>query len=155
MHHTLPYTLAKAYCATEFRVFHRQQCLRFYAGRPHNGLGQLLGELNTPYAALITAYSPYSQTLLPAQNAHAQAKLYGALEGRWRYLDAEGADPTGQWPAEPSLLVLSIPLWRAQLLGRTFGQHALVWLQRGNAPRLVATESANQPLLDAAQRASR
>lgn len=44
------------------------------------------------------------------------------------YVAGEGRDPTGEWPAEPSLLVLGIKLSDGDHLARKYRQNAFVWV---------------------------
>jgi len=48
-----------------------------------------------------------------------------------------GRDPRGEWPAEPSVLVLGISRREAEILGRSYEQNAVVFVERGGAPELV------------------
>ncbi len=48
-----------------------------------------------------------------------------------------GVDPTGEWPAEASVLVLGITLERAIGVGHRYGQNAIVWMDGDAVPQLV------------------
>jgi hypothetical protein len=52
-------------------------------------------------------------------------------------LDGEGCDITDTWPGERSFLVLGLDLETSMLLGRDFGQNALVWADEDAIPRLI------------------
>ena len=49
----------------------------------------------------------------------------------------EGRDPRGEWPAEASVLVLGISRREAEILGRSYEQNAIVFIERGQAPELA------------------
>jgi hypothetical protein len=53
------------------------------------------------------------------------------------HLPGKGVDPAGEWPGEPSLLILSINLEAADVLGRAFRQNAFVWASADAIPQLV------------------
>ena len=82
-------------------------------------------------------------TTLDANEA-AQSKLEAELTAAGlSFLRGEGVDPSGQWPGEPSVLVLGISGDEAQRLGRAFGQNAIVVAGRDAVARLVMlTEDA-------------
>ena len=50
----------------------------------------------------------------------------------------EGRDPEGDWPAEPSVLAVGISRHEAEVIGRSYEQNAIVFIERGKAPELVA-----------------
>lgn len=89
-------------------------------------------------SAFLTACNPESQPLPEELNAVAQMALRRELDNRrMRYLDGLGIDPSGEWPAEPSLLVLGISLDAACEIGARYRQNALVWCAEDAVPRLV------------------
>lgn len=89
-------------------------------------------------AVFITAANPGSVVKTSRQNLMATAALVESQNalGRACY-QGEGRDPTGTWPAEPSVLVVGIPRAEAEALGRAFGQNAIVWFDKGGAGELV------------------
>ena len=89
-------------------------------------------------SAFLTAYNPLSQPTGDAANEAAQTRLANRLrEGSYLYLDGLGLDPSGDWPAEPSLLVLGITLNDAWSIGVEFAQNGFVWCAPDAVPRLV------------------
>jgi len=98
------------------------------------------GDAPVQRAALITAYNPFGQQVLPATNQSNQAQLLIDIESRWNYLPAEGYDPSGQWPAEPSLLVLGISLDGALGLGRKYEQNAILYVDDAGHANLYACD---------------
>ena len=53
------------------------------------------------------------------------------------WLRGEGVDPAGDWPGEPSLLVLGLDEAAARALARRFGQNAIVCAAADAVPHLV------------------
>lgn len=103
-------------------------------GEASAALDELIGEAAS--AAFLTAANPGSERRSDEENRDRLAVLKHALAGR-RHLEAEGRDPRGGWPAEPSFLVLGISRAEATELARRFGQNAFVWCERGSAAELV------------------
>lgn len=89
-------------------------------------------------SAFLTAFNPHSQPTAEADNEAAQLRLTERLRDRgFPFLDGLGVDPTGDWPAEPSLLILGIPRSEAHDLGAEFAQNGFVWAEADAVPRLV------------------
>ena len=102
----------------------------------HNAeLDGLLAQTALASAAFITAANPRGEPRSDAENDAAMASLRASLS--WRYLEGEGRDPEGGWPAEPSVLILGIGRAEAEALGRRLEQNAIVFVERGNVPELV------------------
>ncbi len=86
----------------------------------------------------ITAYNPHSQPQNLAANQAAQARLRDELNCLTdQIIEGTSFDPTGAWPPEQSLLALGVGLATAQVLGRQFGQNAIVWVGADAIPRLI------------------
>lgn len=89
-------------------------------------------------SAFITAFNPLSQATSDAENEAAQERLTQRLrEQGYSFLEGLGVDPTGDWPAEPSLLVLGIAHGAAHALCVEFAQNGFVWAGSDAVPRLV------------------
>lgn len=54
-----------------------------------------------------------------------------------RVINGAGADPTGEWPPEPSFLALGIDLASAQRFGKLYKQDAIIWSDSDAIPRLI------------------
>ncbi|HEX7053206.1 MAG TPA: DUF3293 domain-containing protein [Burkholderiales bacterium] len=123
-----------AYLKAEYVV--REPPIVLRIGEPSAALDELIGEAGS--AAFLTAANPRSERRSHRENRLRLASLREALEaaGR-RYLEGEGRDPSGAWPAEPSFLVLGMARAEALALARRFEQNALVWCEAGRAPELV------------------
>lgn len=93
--------------------------------------------------AFITAWNPRSRLLPAAENEARMARLRVTLRDRGHpWLPGWGGDREGEWPAEPSLLVLGIPEAEAVALAAAFDQHAILVGRRGGPARLTWTADA-------------
>ena len=119
--------LARAYFLTNFRVFTPTGSFTVHVRRESTELAVLHASHNARSSAFLTAYSPFSQPTDAETDRINQNSLQTEVEGRWEYLLGEGVDPTGEWPAEPSLLILGIDLDEALVLGQKFDQLALLF----------------------------
>lgn len=52
-------------------------------------------------------------------------------------VEGEGRDPSEAWAGEKSFLALGLDLETSQVLGRKFGQNAIVWAGADAIPRLI------------------
>jgi hypothetical protein len=101
-------------------------------------LDRLLIENACESWAYVTAYNPGSVVLSHEENQHRQASLENELHKRgWVFFSGEGVGSSGNWPPEPSVLVLGIGAATAQQLGRAFGQNAVVVGRLGRPAELV------------------
>jgi len=129
--------LRSAYRDAEYVVF-GDAPLAFRVGAPSEALDRLLDSHGVDCAAFITAFNPWGRRAGEAANQAAQERLRQYLRGRQlRFLEGEGRDPAGAWPAEASALVLGMPRESAAKLGRGLAQNAIVFIARGAAPELV------------------
>jgi hypothetical protein len=101
-------------------------------------LDRLLAATGHDHWAVVTACNPRSRRLDDVENAERTSRLAGIVRDRGLdALAAEGRGDGGDWPLEPSLLVLGVEETRAIELGRMFDQHAIVVGSRGSPPRLA------------------
>jgi hypothetical protein len=71
-------------------------------------------------------------------NETRQASLLQTLDQhKVIYLSGEGRHPSGNWPAEPSVLALNPPLDACKRLGMRFHQNAVLWCGTDAIPHLV------------------
>jgi hypothetical protein len=126
--------LKPAYEATDYRVGDR---FTIRCGARSPPLDALLAESGHDTWAFITAWNPGSIALDTAENRRRMTDLTGriALLGL-PMLEGEGVGTGGDWPSEPSLLVLGIGASEAVELGRAFGQVAIVVGRLGAPARL-------------------
>jgi hypothetical protein len=89
-------------------------------------------------SAFLTAWNPRSVPQSAEQNARANQELVQRLAvlgfPSW---PGRGRDPRGEWPPEESLFVPGLDLAAASLIGRHFGQNAIVHAAQDAVPRLV------------------
>ena len=124
----LPPHLARAYRAATYSV----AGVRLQVGRRSAGLDGLLSGMGARDAVLITAWNPASLRKPPRWNVRRMDAL------RHRLGSTPALPATGRWHgwSEDHLLVTG-DRWRLTVLGRLFGQSALVGLRRGAAVRLL------------------
>ncbi|HXJ08789.1 MAG TPA: DUF3293 domain-containing protein, partial [Burkholderiales bacterium] len=104
---------------------------------PNATLDRLLESHGARSAAFLTASNPGSEPRSEAENQAANRKLLESQRLLSRTcLEGEGRAPDRGW-AERSFLVLGIALAEAEALGRSFGQNAIVFCEKGRAPELL------------------
>ena len=129
--------LIDAYENADYVVFTDPE-LVLRIGEPSPRLDALLEAEGATAAAYITAANPRGELKTEAENESAGAALDELLarSGYPRYA-GEGRDPERRRAAEPSVLVIGIYRANAQVLGRIFGQNAIVFVEKGKAPELL------------------
>jgi len=101
-------------------------------------LDLLLAESRATNWAFITACNPRSTPLDDDANDERMMRLEMLVRGRGlNCFQGEGQADEGDWPPEPSLLVLGISEADAVAVAREFEQHAIVSGSRGGEARLV------------------
>jgi hypothetical protein len=105
-------------------------------GEPNPDLDELLEAEGAATAAYITAANPRGEATTPWKNEIANAALVQSLAG-YSCFEGEGRDPQGRWAPERSVLVAGISRADAEVVGRAFGQNAIVFVEKGRAPELV------------------
>jgi len=101
-------------------------------------LEALLQETGADTAAFVTAANPGGILADAGENALSTEALHRAQEqAGYTCLAGEGRDPQDEWPAEPSVLVLGISRGEAEILGRSYEQSAIVFVERGCPPELL------------------
>jgi hypothetical protein len=135
----IPAQLIIYYAATHYRVWTgATRYLTLSIGHYCAPLATLLHTSGSWSAAYITAYNPYSQAKLPAENQCANIRLYERLAWHITCIyRGESIDPAGKWPAEAGFLALALDCATAKTLGREFGQNAIVWIDTDIIPRLI------------------
>jgi hypothetical protein len=119
-------------------VVHGAPELVIRIGERNEDLDALLEADGLDTAAYLTAANPGGELQSKMENELACAALHQALAdaGCICYV-GEGRDPEGDWPAEPSILALGISRHEAEVIGRSYEQNAIVFIERGRAPELV------------------
>lgn len=107
-------------------------------GERSAALDELLADHDVTQATLITAWNPRSEPTDPETNKRQTQLLRSELEQHSKpLLPARGQAPDGSWPAEEGFLALGLPYREAERLGRDYGQNAVLWLEKGESPRLL------------------
>jgi hypothetical protein len=134
---TLGPELVEAYRRALYVVFDEPE-LVLRVGEPNADLDALLEAEGATTAAFVTAANPRGRLAGTTENELAVAALHQSQAGAgYACYPGQGRDPLGEWPPEPSVLVVGIPRADAEALGRSFGQNALVFIDKGEAPELV------------------
>jgi len=129
--------LLAAYKAARYVVYADQEPV-FFIGEHCPELDELLEAENAECAAFLTAFNPHGLRAHDDTNWGATARLMEAFDSLdYEIYIGESNDPEGEWPHEPSFLILGIPRAEAAALGRRFGQLAIVYAEKGRAPELV------------------
>jgi hypothetical protein len=118
------------------------------SGRFALRVGQASAEVDALAAAhqvgawtYITAYNPGSVAAPSERNEQRQQELEQAVaESGYPFYSGEGKGD-GDWPAEPSLLVLGVSEAEAAAMARRFGQAAVLFGERGEPARLLWTKA--------------
>ena len=112
-----------------------------HIGEPNPQLDALLEEDGATTAAYITPANPRGEQRAAEENLAAlQIFLESLRETPYTCYEGEGRDPSGEWPAEPSLLIVGISRPAAEVLGENLEQNAIVFIARGRAPSLIFLE---------------
>lgn len=130
-------SLLQAYQEADFRV-HALPPFLLKIGVASPQLAQLYHQHGSTCAAFLTACNPYSEPMGDVENAAFQHKLSRELTSLGlSFLPGIGQDSQGQWPGEPSFLVLDLPLEAAKTMGAQYRQNALVWCGADAVPQLI------------------
>lgn len=127
----------EAYLATEYRICgHWPLVLRI--GVASDQLSELYRRCAVESAAVLTAWNPWSEPISGDENRAAQRRLCSELDQmRLKHQPARGVDPTGDWPAEDSRLVLGLDRATANSLAAKFKQNGFVWVSPRAVPKLI------------------
>lgn len=129
--------LVNVYFQTDFALAGELE-LVFNVGRASPALDVAMIWRGYERAAFLTAYNPFSRDVGDELNRKAQAAMLSDLERMGLdWIAGEGRDPAGDWPGEPSVLVLGIARQQASELGQAYEQNALVWCEVGQPSELI------------------
>lgn len=129
--------LVAAYLAADYVVFGDAE-LVLHIGEASAALDALLDAEGADTAAYVTAANPHGRLAGTTENVLASTALLEAQrEAGYACFAGEGRDPQNEWPAEPSVLVVGIARAEAEVLGRSYEQNAIVFVEKGKAPELV------------------
>jgi len=134
----IPDDLLRAYRETDYRAGEGADAITLRIDQHSDALSRLYDDSSHRCALYITAYNPCSETLSLEDNLAANAQLRAELFGLTHYvIEGAGAHLSGTWPEEKSFLALGVSLETATMLGRKFGQNAVVWVGEDLIPRLI------------------
>jgi len=112
--------------------------IRLRIGVANPRLTELLIEFSVEEWAFITACNPSSKSVSDDENERLQQALKAVLRiDGFTVFNGAGTGDDGQWPPEPSFLVLGISTAKAIALGRVYGQNAIVAGIIGAVPYLI------------------
>jgi hypothetical protein len=133
----LPREMIVAYLATDYRVGGNWPIV-LRTGQRSEELAALYRRCEVASAAVLTAWNPYGERRSDEENEAAQAELICKIDQMTLlHQPGHGADETGEWPPEPSHLVLGLDLQSAESLSREFRQNGFVWFAASAVPELV------------------
>lgn len=124
--------LWEAYIRAEYWVGYPGDRLLLRVGEPAAGLSRLVPAAVRGFGhetswAYITAWNPGSEIQMDFVNKRKQEELELFLRGAGHaVLPGVARDPDGMWPDEESILVFGLGWENALLLGRRFGQAAIL-----------------------------
>jgi hypothetical protein len=126
--------LVRAYREAIYIVNEGGDAIALKVGEVSHALATLMRVHKVQTAAIITAYSPYSEIQPSADNERMQAALVAELKVTAAVcFDAIGTDPEDNWEPEASTLALGITLVEAECLADQFGQNAFIWINTADA----------------------
>jgi hypothetical protein len=132
--------LVLAYRSTQYRVQLPESNIVLRVDEYAEPLAKLHAECGVHSSAFITAHNPFSNQVSQEANTAAQQALRNELNARdLKWIEGAGVDPSGQWPPEPSLLVLGIEYQAANDLSVRFKQNGFLFIDYHAVPRLILT----------------
>jgi hypothetical protein len=128
----------QAYRSTHYRIGLGPSSFVLKIGEKSAELADLFASSGTDCGIFITAFNPFGQKQGHAENEKAHVSLLEQLTSRTQeFIEGKGEDPSGDWPAERSVLALGVEASGACDLGTMFSQDAVVWLGSDAVPRLL------------------
>lgn len=129
--------LLTTYQQAHYRV-QAEPSLTLHIGDVSEPLLALYAQHGVTTAAFITAHNPRGARHLVSDNETFQRQLVRCItEQGLTWLPGTGEDPTGQWIAETSCLILGISHHAACDLGQHFQQNAIVFCESNGIPQLL------------------
>jgi sugar phosphate isomerase/epimerase len=129
--------LLEAYRRTKFIVDQPDGETIIRHGECNHDIGKMLLEHAVRSGAFITAHNPHSQRLSENENRNRHLALIADVEKQGLpYFTGRGVGAE-DWPAEESLFVLGVSRDLASMLGRKYGQVAIVWVEADRAAEVV------------------
>ena len=135
--------LLSAYRATHYVAHTPTGNFTLHIGEPCPALGDLMRQSGVSSAAFLTAYNPQSQVMSDLHNQQAQALLCAALDKMsLACYFGSAIDLSGNWPPEPSQLVLGISRVQALELVVKFKQNACLFIEESAIPKLLLADGS-------------
>ena len=133
--------LLRAYEEAVYAVF-ASPGIQFRIGEPSDTLDAMMAINHVRCAAFVSSSTargePSSENRRRLEDFLLRAHVGDvAATHKYRVYQGEGRDPKGQWPAEPSVLIMGITRGEAEALGRKLEQNAIVYLEKGAPPELL------------------
>lgn len=131
-----------AYLATDYRVSTPTGPITLRIGEACPTMAAALRDGGWATAVFVTAWNPGGEAAEARANAAAQAQLRDELRAAgWSFWEGEGAarepERHGEWPAEPSVLVLGMLRVAGRALAQAYGQDAVVFVDAAGMVELV------------------
>ena len=131
----------EAYHATTYYVDGPTVRIALRIGCANTDIDKLAAAHQVNTWTYITAYNPGSVAASSEGNEKRQRELIQAVaESGYPFYTGEGKGDSGEWPAEPSLLVLGVGEAEAAAMARCFGQAAVLFGERDRPVRLLWTD---------------
>ncbi|MFK7993527.1 MAG: DUF3293 domain-containing protein [Granulosicoccus sp.] len=131
-------SLEVAYQTTSYKFTSKGRTATIRIGQVCVELEDLCHEHAVTSWAVITAYNPFSRPLPASANQHRQQLLQSLLSiAKFEFFEGEGIGESGDWPPEPSFLVLGIDQEKALAYGTVFDQNAIVYGNSGSVAQLL------------------
>ena len=133
----IPPETIRAYMSTDFCVDGDAPFV-MRIGEPCEDLAPIYAASDYASCAFISACNPLGAPADDTLNEARQAAFARMLEARGLpYLSGAGRDPRGEYPAEPSFLVLGTGLEESKAIGRELHQNAIVFCEADRIPHLI------------------
>ncbi len=133
----IPPETIRAYMGTDFCV-DAEAPFVIHIGEPCEALAPIYAANKVQSCAFISACNPLGALAGDTLNEARQAAFARMLDARGLpYLGGAGRDPHGEFPAEPSFLVLGTGLEEAKAIGRELHQNAIVFCEADCIAHLI------------------
>jgi hypothetical protein len=127
-------SLERAYRATAYHVFLPDGEIILRVGWPASALDDWLRAWSAECWSVMTAWNPGSRRSSAAENEVRQEELCRILPGRgYPWFLGENRADAGDWPTEPTFLILASDEAEMRALARRFGQDAILRGGHGEA----------------------
>ena len=134
----VPLAKRSAYLRTQYRLGFGPDSIVLEIESHSGHLAAQFAEYGVACGAFITAYNPEGTQQSDEANSRDHAALLAQIAALGHaFIEGEGADATGEWPAERSVFAYGMDKASACAVGRQFHQDAIVWVGPDAVPQLV------------------